>query len=431
MATLRLFAHRFKKTALLLQASVLTCLIASLLTVACTTPPPTSGNSPHATTCPDPWQAPPEFRAAWVATVTNIDWPSKPGLPVDTQKQEFINILNQLQKMHMNAVVVQIKPTADAFYPSRYWPWSQYLTGKEGQNPGYDPLAFMLKEAHSRHLEFHAWFNPYRVSMQDHLDQLAPNNPARQHPDWVVSYGGKLYLDPGIPAARNFIIDSIREVVRNYDIDAVHFDDYFYPYRIANQDFPDEATYQKYGAADFSNKGDWRRNNVNLLIEDLSRTIKQSKPSVRLGISPFGVWRNKAVDPTGSDTQAGQTDYDDLYADTRTWIRRGWLDYIAPQIYWNIGFAPAAYDKLIPWWINEVAGTNVHLYIGQAVYKIGSAPGPWSNPDEMPNQLQFNRQFKAVRGSIFFSMKDLLANRLGFTDRLINDIYQCPARPDA
>ncbi len=387
---------------------------------------------PHnPTTCPDPWKTPPEFRAAWVATVTNLDWPSKPGLPVDTQKQEFINILNHLQKMHMNAVVVQIKPTADAFYPSRYWPWSQYLTGIQGQNPGYDPLAFMLKEAHRRHISFHAWFNLYRVSMQDHLDLLASDNPARQHPDWIVSYGGKLSFDPGIPAARNFILDSIREVVRTYDIDAVHFDDYFYPYRVANQDFPDEATYQQYGAAHFLNKGDWRRNNVNLLLQDLSRTIKQHKPHVRVGISPFGVWRNKAVDSTGSDTQAGQTDYDDLYADTRTWIRRGWLDYIAPQIYWTMGFAPAAYNKLVPWWVNEVAGTNVHLYIGQAIYKIGSAPGPWSNPDEMPNQLQFNRQFKAVRGSIFFSMKDLLANRLGFTDRLINEIYTCAVRPDA
>jgi uncharacterized lipoprotein YddW (UPF0748 family) len=431
MATLRLLAHGFNKTALLLQASVLTSLIASLLTVACATPPAPSVNSPHTTTCPDPWKTRPELRAAWVATVANIDWPSKPGLSVDTQKQEFITILNQLQKMHMNAVVVQIKPTAGVFYPSRYWPWSQYLTGKEGQNPGYDPLAFMLKEAHSRHISFHAWFNPYRVSMQDHLDQLAPTNPARQHPDWVVSYGGKLYFDPGIPAARTFIIDSIGEVVRTYAIDAVHIDDSFYPYRVGNQDFPDEAIYQQYGAAHFSNKGDWRRSNVNLLIEDLWRTIKQSKPHVRFGVSPFGVWRNKAVDPTGSATQAGQTDYDDLYADTRTWIRRGWLDYIAPQLYWNMGFAPAAYDKLVPWWVNEVAGTNVHLYIGQAVYKIGSASGPWSNPDELPKQLHFNRHFQAVRGSLFFSMKDLLANRLGFTDRLINEIYKCAARPDA
>jgi uncharacterized lipoprotein YddW (UPF0748 family) len=327
--------------------------------------------------------------------------------------------------MHMNAVVVQVKPTADAFYPSHYLPWSQYLTGTQGRDPGYDPLAFMLKEAHEHHIAFHAWFNPYRVSLQDRLDQLAPNNPARQHSDWVVSYGGKLYFNPGIPDARNFIINSIIEVVRNYDIDGVHLDDYFYPYPLAHQDFPDDATYQKFGAGHFHDKADWRRDNVNQLVQNLSRTIKQIKAGVKFGISPFGVWRNKAVDPSGSDTHAGVTDYDSLYADTRTWIRHGWLDYIAPQIYWNIGFAPAAYEKIVPWWVNEVTGTNVSLYIGQAVYKIGTTPGPWSSPDEMPNQLKFNRQFKAVRGSIFFSMKDLFANRLGFTDRLINDIYKC------
>jgi uncharacterized lipoprotein YddW (UPF0748 family) len=179
MASLRFLAHRFNKTVLLLQASVLACLLFSLLPVACTILPPAPGNSTPTPTCPAPGKTSPELRGAWVATVTNLDWPSKPGLPVDTQKQEFITILNQLQKMHLNAVVVQIKPTADAFYPSRYWPWSQYLTGKEGQNPGYDPLAFMLQEAHKRHIEFHAWFNPYRVSMHDRLDQLAPTNPAR------------------------------------------------------------------------------------------------------------------------------------------------------------------------------------------------------------------------------------------------------------
>src|SRR5581483_5947344 len=430
MAAFYLRTYRLKKAIAFTQTCILACIIAMLLTSACTTNSLAS-TSPQTKTCTDVSRTQPELRAAWVATVTNIDWPSKPGLSIDAQKQEFIIILNQLQKMHMNAVVVQVKPTADAFYPSRYWPWSQYLMGTQGLAPGYDPLAFMLREAHKRHIEFHAWFNPYRVSMQDYLDQLVANNPARQHPDWVINYGGKLYFDPGIPGVRDLLIDSISEVVRNYDIDAVHFDDYFYPYPVANQDFPDDATYQKYGAAHFPSKADWRRNNVNELVQDLWRSIKQIKPRVRFGVSPFGVWRNKAVDPTGSDTQAGVTDYDTLYADTRTWIPRGWLDYIAPQIYWNIGFAPAAYDKLVPWWVNEVADTDVHLYIGQAVYKIGSAPGPWSNPEEMPNQIKFNRQFKAVRGSIFFSMKDLFANRLGFTDRLINDLYKCAARTDA
>ena len=427
MVTLRFLNHLSQKAIPLMRICIFTCIIASLFTSVSITDIAASGKHPQTRAGISADILFPEFRAAWVATVANIDWPSKPNLPVETQKLAFITILNQLQKMHMNAIVVQIKPTADAFYPSRYWPWSQYLTGTQGRDPGYDPLAFMITEAHKRHIEFHAWFNPYRISMQDHLDQLAPNSPARQHPAWVVSYGGRLYFDPGIPDVRNFIVSSISEVVRNYNIDAIHFDDYFYPYPIARQDFPDEATYQHYGTASFSHKADWRRNNVNQLVQDVSRTIKQIKPCVQFGISPFGVWRNKEVDPTGSATHAGPTDYDFLYADTRTWIRRGWLDYIAPQLYWAIGFAPAAYEQLVPWWVNEVAGTHVRLYIGQAGSKIATGSGPWSHAEEMPEHLIFNRQFKAVRGNIFFSMKDLFANRLGFTDWLIKDTYNCEA----
>ncbi|GER90771.1 hypothetical protein KDW_49330 [Dictyobacter vulcani] len=215
--------------------------------------------------------------------------------------------------------------------------------------------------------------------------------------------------------------------MRNYDIDDVHFDDYFYPYPIAGKDFPDDATYQRYGAGTFANKADWRRDNVSKLIHELSVQIKEVKPYVKFGVSPFGVWRNQSVDPTGSATTAGVSDYDDLYADTRTWIKNNWLDYIAPQIYWNIGFAPAAYDILVPWWVNEVKGSHVQLYIGQAAYKINANNSAWANPEEMPNQLKLNLQYSAVKGSIFFSMKDLSANPLGFTDRLKNDIYRYPA----
>jgi uncharacterized lipoprotein YddW (UPF0748 family) len=424
MVTRRFWKSLSKKATNLLHTC---CITALLLTLASTTGRGTLTLPPHLSACRSTDIVPTEFRAVWVATVANIDWPAKPNLPIQRQKQAFITILNQLQKMHMNALIVQIKPTADAFYPSRYWPWSQYLTGTQGRYPGYDPLAFMLAETHKRHIEFHAWFNPYRISTHDRLNQLATNNPARQHSSWVVRYGGQLYFDPGIPDVRHFIVRSIGEIVRNYAIDAIQFDDQFYPYPLAQQDFPDNMTYQTYGKLHFSQKADWRRNNVNLLVQDVSRTIKQIKPRVQFGISPFGVWRNKAVDPTGSPTHTKVTDYNSLYADTRIWIRRGWLDYIAPQIYWNIGFAPAAYDQLVPWWVNEVAGTNVRLYIGHAVYKIGTVPGPWSHPEEMPDQLKFNRQFKAVYGNIFFSMKDLFANRLGFTDRLINDIYACNA----
>jgi uncharacterized lipoprotein YddW (UPF0748 family) len=365
-----------------------------------------------------------EFRGAWIATVENIDWPSRSGLSASVQQQEFVHLLDTVQQMNMNAVIVQIKPEADAFYPSSSSPWSAYLTGTQGKNPGYDPLSFMVAEAHKRHIEFHGWFNPYRVSLHDDINALAPNHPARQHPDWIVSYGGRLYYNPGIPAAREFVVNSILEAVTGYDIDAVHMDDYFYPFPVAGKDFPDDATYQQYNAGHFKSLADWRRDNVNQLVHELSVKIKQAKAHVKFGISPFGVWRNKATDPTGSDTRATQS-YDNLYADTRTWIRKNWLDYIAPQLYWSIGYPPAAYDKLVDWWSKEVTGQNVHLYIGQAAYMIGkNQPAAWTDPEEMPRHLQLDRHSPQVKGSIFFSLKDLRRNPLGFKDRLINDLYK-------
>ena len=375
---------------------------------------------------PDETQFPKrQLRAVWVASVANIDWPTQTGLSVDAQKQQFINILDKVQQMHMNAVVVQVRPTADALYPSKLFPWSQWLTGVQGQDPGYDPLAFMVQEAHQRNIQFHAWFNPYRISLGTDLSKLAPNNPAILHPDWVVSYGGKLYFNPGLPEVKQYITAGIMEVVNNYDIDGVHFDDYFYPYPVAGQAFPDQATYQQYGSG-FSTIGAWRRDNVNKLVQGLDEAIKQVKPYVQFGISPFGVWRNQSTDPTGSATQAGVQDYDDLYADTRAWIKNHWIDYIVPQVYWNIGFQPAAYDVLVPWWAHEVAGTQVQLYIGMAVYKIGLA-GPWSDPNQMPNQLALNLKYPEVTGAMFFSMKELWTNPLGFTNALSNNIYKYSA----
>ncbi|WP_327832794.1 glycoside hydrolase family 10 protein [Bacillus swezeyi] len=369
-----------------------------------------------------------ELRAVWIATVTNIDWPSKKGLTVKQQKEEYIKLLNDVTEMGMNAVVVQIKPTADAFYPSSYGPWSEYLTGVQGKDPGYDPLCFLLEETHRRKLEFHAWFNPYRITMNHtDLNRLSENHPARRHPDWVAAYGRQLYYNPGIPAVQDFIVKGIEEVVKNYDIDAVHMDDYFYPYKIAGVEFPDLDTYEQYGKNCFENIDDWRRDNVNKLVKQINTAIKKEKPHVKFGISPFGVWRNKADDPTGSNTTAGMTNYDDLYADTREWIQQGYLDYIAPQIYWSIGFAPAAYDILVDWWKNETEGRPVHLYIGQAAYKINQNADPaWSDPEEYPRQIALNRS-SSVMGSIHFSLKDVNRNPLGIKDRLINDLYHNPA----
>ncbi len=369
-----------------------------------------------------------EFRAVWIATVTNIDWPSQKGLTVEQQKEEYLKLLNDVTEMGMNAVVVQIKPTADAFYPSAYGPWSEYLTGIQGKDPGYDPLCFLLEEAHRRDLEFHAWFNPYRITMNHtDLNRLSADHPARKHPDWVVAYGSQLFYNPGIPKAQDFIVKGIEEVVKNYDIDAVHMDDYFYPYKIAGKEFPDFDTYEQYGKDRFANIEDWRRDNVNQLVKQINSAIKKEKPNVKFGISPFGVWRNKADDPTGSNTTAGMTNYDDLYADTREWIQKGYLDYIAPQIYWSIGFAPAAYDILVDWWKNEVNNRPVHLYIGQAAYKINNNSDPaWSDPEEYPRQIALNRT-SHVSGSIHFSLKDLNRNPLGVKDRLTSDLYRTPA----
>jgi Uncharacterized protein conserved in bacteria len=346
------------------------------------------------------------LRAVWIATVANIDWPVHTGLSPAEQQQSFRRQLDAAQALHFNAVIVQVRPVADALYPSQYAPWSQYLTGVQGRDPGYDPLAFMVKEAHRRHIALHAWFNPYRVSLHDDLTALAATNSARQHPEWVVHYGGRLYFDPGIPQVRTLVTQSILEVVQRYPIDGVQLDDYFYPYPVNGQSFPDAVTYQRYGAADFPVLADWRRDNVNRLIQGLYQTIKRLRPGVQFGISPFGVWRNQADDPGGSATHASVTDYDVLYADTRTWIRRHWIDYIAPQLYWSRGYAAADYDVLLPWWVKEVAGSRVRLYIGLSAYNIAT----WSDPQELRQQLLLNQRYPAVSGSIFFSLKDVLRN---------------------
>ncbi|QWZ10468.1 family 10 glycosylhydrolase [Nocardioides panacis] len=386
-----------------------------------------------ARTCPvDPSAPARQLRAEWIASVANIDWPSRPGLTPDRQRAELRGLYDDAVDTGLNAVVVQVRPTADTFWPSRLEPWSTYLTGTPGRDPGYDPLAFAVREAHARNLEFHAWFNPYRVSMGTDRGALAPGSPAARHPDWVRSYGGKLYYDPGLPQVRALTEDVILEVVRRYDVDAVHFDDYFYPYPVAGQAFDDDATFAAHGAGfpdTAQGRADWRRHNNDLLVSDLDRRVHRVKPWVKLGVSPFAVWRNRATDPRGSATTAGAQTYDDLYADTRRWVRQEWLDYIAPQVYWNIGFAPADYGVLVPWWADQVRGTDVQLYVGQATYKVGtSTQDPaWSDPAEMTRHLAFDRTVPEVDGDVYFSAKDVRADRLGHMDRVRADHYRHPA----
>ena len=380
--------------------------------------------------CPVAPGSPPkrQLRGVWIATVSNIDWPSRPGLPVAEQQAELRALLDACSNAHLNAVYFQIRSVADAMYPTSFAPWSQALTGTQGQDPGYDPLAFAVEEAHLRNLELHAWMNPYRVSLQPDASRLAANNPGRLHPDWVVTYGKEIWFDPGIPDARRFLGESILDPLSRYDVDGLHFDDYYYPYPVAGLAFPDDASFAAYGGG-YLDRGDWRRHNVNLLISELSQRVHALKPWLKFGVAPFGVWRNQSTDPTGSATQAGAQDYDDLYADIRTWIRQEWLDYVAPEIYWAIGFAPAAYDVLVPWWSGEVAGTDVSLLIGEAAYKVGvssQSPG-WANSTELADHLALDAGYPAVSGNILYNMSAVVANRLGFLTVLEAGAYRYPA----
>ncbi|HET8895675.1 MAG TPA: family 10 glycosylhydrolase [Protaetiibacter sp.] len=368
-----------------------------------------------------------ELRAMWISSVVNIDWPSRTGLTADEQRAEFLHWLDVAERFNLNAVFVQVRPTADAFWPSPLEPWSQYLTGVQGQDPGYDPLAFIVDEAHRRNLELHAWYNPYRVSMQADPAKLVPEHPARVHPEWIWAYGGKLYFDPGLPDAQEHIQQAILHSVEHYDLDGVHFDDYFYPYPVAGQTIPDAATYAAHGAG-FDDIADWRRHNVDRFVSSVSERIKALKPWVKFGISPFGIWRNRATDPLGSETGGSQS-YDLQFADTRKWVLEGWLDYINPQVYWQVGLAVADYAKLVPWWADVAATSGTHLYIGEALYKVTS--GVFTDPAELSNHLTFDREIDAggtpVHGNVYFSAKHVPADPQGSMTRVLADHYAHPA----
>ncbi len=376
-----------------------------------------------------PLTAPRELRGMWLTTVRNLDFPSRPGLDEETVKAEYRGWLDLAQRLNHNAIFVHVRPSGDAFWPSRYAPWSDWLTGRrDGIGPGWDPLQFMVNEAHARNLEFHAWFNPYKASQIADPNQLAPDHPLRQRPEWQVIFPAsgsesRLYYNPGIPEARKFVEQSMLEVVHRYDIDGVHFDDFFYPYPVSGQDFPDDAAFAQFGTG-FASKADWRRDNVNRLVQEMSQQIKQIKPWVKFGISPFGIWRNNRTDPAGSPTR-GLQGYDEIFADTRLWVKRQWLDYIAPQLYWNIGFDVADYAKLLAWWSDVIKGTRVQLYVGQADYRVGQS-GVWQDPDELNRQLTLNRQFP-VSGSIHFSAKNLRDDKLGAVTRYRDALTATPA----
>lgn len=357
-----------------------------------------------------------DFRGLWVATVVNIDYPTKATTNSEVLKSEALQILDYAKNTGFNAVFLQVRPSGDALYKSKYYPWSKYLTGKQGVAPsgGFDPLDFWIAEAHKRGLELHAWINPYRVTKRSSGEpihdfaSLHSTNPAVKNPGWTVKHSdGNIYLNPGIPEARQLIINGVLEIVENYPVDGIHFDDYFYP----DKNFNDSETYKKYNTSGKS-LDNWRRDNVNTLVRDVYTAIKSTgKSNVRFGISPFGIWANKDSHPLGSDTRGLQS-YFSHYADSLYWINNGIIDYIVPQIYWNIGYSIADYKKLSAWWENAVSGTGVDLYIGHAAYKAGNPDpkSPWYGTAEIERQLLMNDSSKIIKGSVFFNYNVMAKN---------------------
>lgn len=365
-----------------------------------------------------------EFRGVWIATVDNIDWPSKKGLPADSQKAEFIRMLDLHKANGMNAVIMQVRPSADAFYPSSLEPWSEWLTGVQGRPPSpyYDPLEFMIREVHKRGMEFHAWLNPYRAVFNTSTSSIAPAHVTRTQPTWFLDYGNKRYFDPGHPDAQAFVTSVVGDIVRRYEVDAIHFDDYFYPYRITGKEFPDTATYSRYGNGLPIDA--WRRSNVDSIIVKLNRVIRKENPTCRFGISPFGVWRNKDKDPRGSDSKAGQTNYDDLYADILLWLEKGWIDYVVPQLYWEFDHPNAPYGPLLEWWSKNTFGKD--CYIGLGYYRAGSSAA-WRDKTLIPRQLSAIRQTPNIGGAVYFSSRSFNRNPFGWNDSLRNNYHRYPS----
>lgn len=364
-----------------------------------------------------------EFRAAWIQSVNG----QFRGMPTEKLKQNLIGQLNSLQKAGINAIIFQVRPEADALYASRLEPWSRFLTGVQGKapEPYWDPMQFMIDECHKRGMEFHAWINPYRTKTTL-KSELAPNHVYNIHPEWFVTYGDQLYFDPALPESRRHICMVVSDIVSRYDVDAIHMDDYFYPYPIKGKDFPDDASFARFGGG-FSNKGDWRRSNVNVLIKKLHETIREIKPWVKFGVSPFGIYLNESSDPLGSKTK-GLQNYDDLYADVLLWAREGWIDYNIPQIYWHIGHPVADYETLVKWWARNTE--NRPLFIGQSVMNTVQNADP-KNPsiNQLPRKMALQRAYQTIGGSCQWPASAVVENAGKYRDALIAEYHKYPALP--
>ena len=370
-----------------------------------------------------------EMRAVWVTTVVNIDFPRHQNSSVATQKKEILTILDQHKADGINAIFFQVRPCSDAFYYSDLEPWSRYLNGQQGKapHPFYDPLSYIIEEAHKRNMELHAWINPFRVRLNT-SDKLSSNHPYIKNKWWGWNYGGKTYFDPGIPQVRKHTEKVVFDIVSRYDVDGIHFDDYFYPYRTSkNSKLPDTKSFQQYGGKYYPNrKDDWRRENINIFIEEVAAGIKEIKPWVKFGISPFGIWKNSTTPDDNLPTKNGTSNYDILYADVIKWMKEGWIDYCAPQLYWAIGFKQADYSKLLTWWANHSYGRN--MYIGHSLYKIDrfSLEEAWRSPVEIERQIKALRKTDNISGSVFYSSKHLIRRNdvKPLREALKNDYYK-------
>ncbi len=370
-----------------------------------------------------------EFRGVWVASVANIDWPSKRTLSTAEQQAELIALLDRAAALKLNAVLFQIRPAADALYASKIEPWSEYLTGAQGRAPVpfWDPLAFAITEAHARNLELHAWFNPYRARHTDAKSPLSRTHIARTHPSLVKPYAGYLWMDPGEPAVRARTMRVVLDVVKRYDVDGVHIDDYFYPYPENDRRgraivFPDDRSWKRYVREGGTlGRADWRRRNVDLLVQALDEGVHKSKPWVRFGISPFGIWR------PGYPTQVRGLDaYEKLYADARKWLREGWVDYFTPQLYWPTTKREQAYPALLDWWVGEnVMGR--HLWPGNFTSRAGGVGSGAFSVGELVEQIRVTRLQNGATGNVHFSMRSFLTNQAGMNDTLLVGPYATPA----
>jgi uncharacterized lipoprotein YddW (UPF0748 family) len=357
-----------------------------------------------------------EFRGAWVATVTNLDWPTIPGLNSEFQKNQLRAIFDDLKETGINVVIFQIRTECDALYDSNYEPWSYWLTAEQGKPPSpfYDPLEFAIEEAHKRGIELHAWFNPYRAVFSTNYPRHS-SHVSNAHPDWILTIGTYSIINPGLPEVRQHILNVLQDVVSRYDIDGVHMDDYFYPYPPNTITDEDEETFAEHNRG-FTNIHAWRRDNINLLMKEINDLITGLKPHVKFGMSPFGIWKN-GVPPgiTGLDA------YSTIYCDAIAWLQDRSVDYITPQLYWPFG-GGQDYGKLMPWWADSAGANERHLYVGHAAYRITG----WTN-SEMPNQIRANRNNPNCQGSVFFRTGSLNDNPRGFTDSLKTDLYRFPA----